>query len=90
MQLKTFLSGTAAGALLVAGVWAVMAAMTALLYLAMSIPLARLATVLEKLLDDVSFAAGDSAEKMIAIDVDYVRTHVGDLARDSNLSKFIL
>jgi ATP-dependent HslUV protease ATP-binding subunit HslU len=50
----------------------------------------RLATVLEKLLDDVSFAAGDSAEKTIAIDVDYVRTHVGDLARDSNLSKFIL
>jgi len=50
----------------------------------------RLATVLEKLLDEISFAASDGAEKAITIDVDYVRAHVGDLARDSNLSKFIL
>ncbi|MFO1189316.1 MAG: ATP-dependent protease ATPase subunit HslU [Alphaproteobacteria bacterium] len=50
----------------------------------------RLATVLEKLLDEISFAAGDGAQKAITINVDYVRSHVGDLARDSNLSKFIL
>ena len=50
----------------------------------------RLATVLEKLLDEISFSAGESVEKSVRIDVDYVRTHVGELARDSNLSKFIL
>ena len=50
----------------------------------------RLATVMEKLLDEISFTASDRADKEVRIDVDYVRAHVGDLAKDANLSRFIL
>jgi len=50
----------------------------------------RLATVMEKLLDEISFSASDRADKEVRIDVDYVRAHVGDLAKDANLSRFIL
>ncbi|KAB2848648.1 MAG: ATP-dependent protease ATPase subunit HslU, partial [Hyphomicrobiaceae bacterium] len=50
----------------------------------------RLQTVMERLLDEVSFEAGDLKEKKVTIDAGYVRRHVGDLAKDTDLSKFIL
>jgi ATP-dependent HslUV protease ATP-binding subunit HslU len=50
----------------------------------------RLHTVLEKLLDEVSFSASDRPEETVVIDAEYVKNHVGDLAKDADLSKFIL
>jgi ATP-dependent HslUV protease ATP-binding subunit HslU len=50
----------------------------------------RLHTVLEKLLDEVSFSASDRPEETVTIDAEYVKSHVGDLAQDTDLSKFIL
>jgi ATP-dependent HslUV protease ATP-binding subunit HslU len=50
----------------------------------------RLHTVLEKLLDEISFGASDRPGETVLIDADYVKTHVGDLAKDTDLSKFIL
>jgi len=50
----------------------------------------RLHTVLEKLLDEVSFGASDRPGETVVIDAAYVKTHVGDLAQDADLSKFIL
>ena len=50
----------------------------------------RLHTVMERLLDDVSFTATDRGGETITIDADYVRNTVAELAKDSDLSKFIL
>jgi ATP-dependent HslUV protease ATP-binding subunit HslU len=50
----------------------------------------RLHTVMEKLLDEISFTATDSAGKTITIDQAYVRDKVADLAKNADLSKFIL
>ena len=50
----------------------------------------RLLTVMERVLDDVSFAAGDQAGAEIAIDAAYVESRVADLASDVDLSRFIL
>jgi len=50
----------------------------------------RLQTVLERLLDDISFTATDRAGETVTINADTVRKNVGDLAKDSDLSKFIL
>jgi ATP-dependent HslUV protease ATP-binding subunit HslU len=50
----------------------------------------RLQTVMERVLDDVSFAAPDRAGDMVKIDADYVHKHVGDLAKNADLSRFIL
>jgi ATP-dependent HslUV protease ATP-binding subunit HslU len=50
----------------------------------------RLHTVLEKLLEDISFDAADRAGSSITIDADYVRAHVAALAKNADLSKFIL
>ena len=50
----------------------------------------RLHTVMEKLLDEISFTATDRKEETVTIDADYVRTQVADLAKDTDLSKFIL
>ena len=50
----------------------------------------RLATVMEKLLDEISFTASDRGGETIHIDAAYVQEHVGDLSRDADLSKFIL
>ena len=50
----------------------------------------RLHTVLEKLLDDISFTATERPGETVVIDADYVRRHVGALAEDTDLSKFIL
>ena len=50
----------------------------------------RLHTVLEKLLDDISFTATERPGETVVIDAAYVRRHVGALAEDTDLSKFIL
>ncbi|MGF7174531.1 ATP-dependent protease ATPase subunit HslU [Azospirillum doebereinerae] len=50
----------------------------------------RLHTVLERLLEEVSFAANDRAGETITVDAAYVRERVGGLAKNADLSKFIL
>jgi ATP-dependent HslUV protease ATP-binding subunit HslU len=50
----------------------------------------RLQTVMERVLDDISFAAPDRHGETIQIDADYVQKHVGDLAKNADLSRFIL
>lgn len=50
----------------------------------------RLHTVMEKLLEEISFEATDKAGETIAITADYVRDHVEDLVKHTDLSKFIL
>jgi ATP-dependent HslUV protease ATP-binding subunit HslU len=50
----------------------------------------RLQTVMERVLDDISFSAPDSSETEIEIDADYVNKNVGDLAKNTDLSRFIL
>ncbi|MEQ9640749.1 MAG: ATP-dependent protease ATPase subunit HslU [Alphaproteobacteria bacterium] len=50
----------------------------------------RLHTILERVLDELSFVATDMPGHTQTIDADYVRKHVGELAADSDLSKFIL
>jgi ATP-dependent HslUV protease ATP-binding subunit HslU len=50
----------------------------------------RLQTVMEKLLDDLSFTATDRAGETVVIDADVVRANVSDLAKNTDLSKFIL
>ncbi len=50
----------------------------------------RLHTVIERVLDDISFHATDRSGETIVIDRDYVRTQLGDLARNVDLSRYIL
>lgn len=50
----------------------------------------RLQTVMERLLEDVSFTASDRSGETLTIDADYVQENVADLAKDTDLSKFIL
>ncbi len=50
----------------------------------------RLQTVMERVLDEISFAAPDKSGEELTIDADYVRKHVGDLAKNTDLSRYIL
>jgi ATP-dependent HslUV protease ATP-binding subunit HslU len=50
----------------------------------------RLQTVMERVLDEVSFTAPDRFGETIRIDADYVEKNIGDLARNADLSRFIL
>ena len=50
----------------------------------------RLHTVMERLLDDISFKATDKSGETVTVDKAYVKEHVGKLAADQDLSKFIL
>ncbi|WP_407149570.1 ATP-dependent protease ATPase subunit HslU [Bradyrhizobium sp. ORS 86] len=50
----------------------------------------RLQTVMERVLDDISFTAPDRHGDTIQVDADYVTRHVGDLAKNADLSRFIL
>ncbi|MDE0384210.1 MAG: HslU--HslV peptidase ATPase subunit, partial [Defluviicoccus sp.] len=50
----------------------------------------RLQTVMERLLDEISFTATDRSGESVSIDADYVRERVADLAKDADLSKYIL
>ncbi len=50
----------------------------------------RLHTLLERVLDEVSFDASDRSEKDIDVNADYVRKQLGDVAEDEDLSRYIL
>ncbi|MBY0420030.1 MAG: HslU--HslV peptidase ATPase subunit, partial [Pararheinheimera sp.] len=50
----------------------------------------RLYTVMEKLLEDISFDAADHSGKQILIDATYVDSHLDALVQDEDLSRFIL
>jgi ATP-dependent HslUV protease ATP-binding subunit HslU len=50
----------------------------------------RLQTVLERVLDEVSFEASDRAGQAVTVDAAYVDTRVGALAKNADLSRFIL
>jgi ATP-dependent HslUV protease ATP-binding subunit HslU len=45
---------------------------------------------MEKLLEEISFTASDKPGEKIAIDAAYVRERVGALAKNADLSKFVL
>jgi ATP-dependent HslUV protease ATP-binding subunit HslU len=45
---------------------------------------------MERVLDEISYEAPDRPGAEITIDADYVRKHVGDLAKNTDLSRFIL
>jgi len=50
----------------------------------------RLQTVIERVLDDISYTATDKTGETVTIDGDYVRAQVGDLAKNADLSRYIL
>ena len=50
----------------------------------------RLQTVMERVLDEISFSASDRAGETVKIDAAYVQKHIGDLAKNTDLSRFIL
>ena len=50
----------------------------------------RLQTILEKVMEEISFTAADRAGETIAIDAAYVEARIGSLSRNADLSKFIL
>lgn len=50
----------------------------------------RLQTILEKLLEEISFTATDRGGETVRIDAELVRTNVAELAKDTDLSRFIL
>lgn len=50
----------------------------------------RLFTIVERLLEDVSFEAQDLPEKNVTIDAQYVKDHLQNIVKDQDLSRFIL
>ncbi|MET0866673.1 MAG: HslU--HslV peptidase ATPase subunit, partial [Pseudorhodoplanes sp.] len=50
----------------------------------------RLQTVMERVLDDISFTATDRSGETLTIDGAFVEKNIGDLARNADLSRFIL
>ena len=50
----------------------------------------RLHTILEKVLEEISFSASDKSIKEISIDKSYVKKQIGDVYKDIDLTKFIL
>ncbi len=50
----------------------------------------RLHTIIERVLDEISFTATDRAGEKITIDSEYIKKNIGELAKDTDLSKFIL
>jgi ATP-dependent HslUV protease ATP-binding subunit HslU len=50
----------------------------------------RLQTVMERVLDEISFTASDRDGETIQVDARYVQQHIGDLAKNADLSRFIL
>ncbi|MEO0673743.1 MAG: ATP-dependent protease ATPase subunit HslU [Pseudomonadota bacterium] len=50
----------------------------------------RLATMMEKVLEELSFQAADMAGQSVEIDAHYVESHLGEVARNLDLSKYIL
>jgi ATP-dependent HslUV protease ATP-binding subunit HslU len=45
---------------------------------------------MERILDDISFTATDRSGETERIDAAYVQAHIGDLAKNADLSRFIL
>jgi ATP-dependent HslUV protease ATP-binding subunit HslU len=45
---------------------------------------------MERVLDEISFTAPDRAGDKVAVDAAYVQQHIGDLAKNADLSRFIL
>jgi ATP-dependent HslUV protease ATP-binding subunit HslU len=45
---------------------------------------------MERILDEISFTATDRGGETVTIDAAYVESHIGDLARNADLSRFIL
>jgi len=45
---------------------------------------------MERVLDEISFNAPDQGGTTVMIDAEYVKKHVGDLAADTDLSRYIL
>ena len=50
----------------------------------------RLHTIIERILDEISFTATDKAGETITVDSAYIKKHIGELIKDTDLSKFIL
>ena len=50
----------------------------------------RLHTIIERVLDDISFTATDKAGEKITVDGKYIKDNIGELVKDTDLSKFIL
>lgn len=50
----------------------------------------RLHTILERVLEEISYTATDHSGQTVTIDAAYVQTRIGDLAKNADLSKFIL
>ena len=50
----------------------------------------RLHTIIERVLDDISFTATDRGGETINIDANYVKDNLGNIVKDTDLSKFIL
>ena len=50
----------------------------------------RLHTIIERILDEISFTATDRSGEKITVDSDYINKNIGELVKDTDLSKFIL
>ena len=50
----------------------------------------RLHTIIERVLDEISFTATDKAGEKIIVDSEYINKNLGELTKDTDLSKFIL
>ena len=50
----------------------------------------RLHTIIERVLDEISFTATDRAGEKITVDGNYIKDNIGELVKDTDLSKFIL
>ena len=50
----------------------------------------RLHTIIERVLDEISFTATDRAGEKITVDAKYIKDNIGELVKDTDLSKFIL
>ncbi len=50
----------------------------------------RLHTIMERVLDEISFSAPDMKEKQVTVDGDYVRKTLADIVKDQDLSRYIL
>ena len=50
----------------------------------------RLQTIMERLVEDISFDAPDKSGQAIRIDAAYVNSHLGELAQNEDLSRYIL
>ena len=50
----------------------------------------RLHTIIERVLDEISFTATDKSGEKIVVDSLYIKKNLGELTKDTDLSKFIL